>query len=1128
MLSAVSAAHRAAVRENLPVPLLVQPLGWGEPSVSEGAFVLPTGTVTLLLGDVEGSTRAWETDPKTTRAAIVELNEVVDELVGRFDGVRPIEQGEGDSFVAAFPRARDGVACALQVQRALVGRTLALRLGVHTGDVTRRDEANYVGPTIIRAARLRNLAHGGQTVVSEATRELVADALPDGAELRDLGVHRLKDLSRPERVYQLAHPELRDEFPPLRSLDARPNNLPVQRTSFIDREDEVATLCALLRSGERLVTLTGSGGCGKTRLAVHVAAELLDEFQDGVWVAELAAITDASAVPSTLLSVFALKEGPSMSAGEAVVTYLGGRHALIVLDNCEHVIDAAAELVDSLLATCPGVSALATSRQPLGIAGEVLWRVPSLPCPPADGPVGIRGVSSSAAVQLFADRARRARPAFALSERNADAVAEICRRLDGIPLAIELAAARTRVFTPRQIADALSERFRLLTGAARTALPRQQTLEASVDWSYNLLTEVERAVFRRLAVFAGSFGFEAAEAVCTGPEVEAYQVLDQLTLLVDKSLVVAELEDEGADARYRLLETVRAYAAAHLAASGEENAARDRHRDHYLSLVREAGGELDGPAQQGWLGRLTMEYPNIRAALEWARPHPALLAQSASALALFWASCGPNNEGQAWLDAALANELAPALRAAVVFARAWLATIDWDIQAMVAWANQALALAQEVGHTRLAVRCQVMLGMVNTLIGAPLDDMESAVDAARRGGDDWILTAGLTWLGAAWLQHDLARARAVLEEGIRVGRATNRAYANACAGLTANTWILAGDLLRARPLLDAAIAEAEGLHDRANLAGNLAYLTTQLIEAGQTAEALRAVERMEAIGREGGIRLWDALGPVFRGMIAVTDGDYAEAIELAQGVLQLAYIPMAMSQARITLALAEWRAGMLDDARAHATQLVEAPDAGSNSYHVSTAIVVLASLDRAEGQLGRAEARAHESLTVAERLSASTRVIDALEVLAWIAFDLGSLEEAARLVGVAAAARDATGYGRDIAGREEGIAALRAAMGDERFAAAELEGRSLTLEEGVAYARRGRGERKRPSTGWASLTPVEAQIVSLVRDGRTNGEIGARLFVSPRTVQTHLTRIYAKLGVNGRTALAALRGGEER
>ena len=433
--------------------------------MADGGFVVPSGTVTLLLGDVEGSTQAWEADPRSAQAAVVELNELVDELIGRFDGVRPIEQGEGDSFVAAFGRARDGVACALALQHALAGASLRIRLGVHTGDVVRRDEGNYVGPAIIRTARLRNLAHGGQTVVSEATRQLVADTLAESATLRDLGVHRLKDLSRPERVFQLCHPALADEFPPLRSLDARPNNLPVQRTTFIGRAAELTELTALL-GVERLVTLTGSGGCGKTRLALQVGAEALDTFADGVWLVDLATVADPVAVPVTAAQVFALKEAAGMSPQDMVVGYLAGRRALLILDNCEHVLDAAGGLVDAVLARCPGVAVLATSRQALGVAGEVAWRVPSLSVPPDRGPAGITGVTASEAVELFADRAGRARRGFTVTERNANAVAAICRRLDGIPLAIELAAARVRVFTPAQIAERLSARFDLLTGSA--------------------------------------------------------------------------------------------------------------------------------------------------------------------------------------------------------------------------------------------------------------------------------------------------------------------------------------------------------------------------------------------------------------------------------------------------------------------------------------------------------------------------------------------------------------------------------------------------------------------------------------------------------------------------------------
>ena len=586
---------------------MVRPMLWGEP-VGDGNFMLPTGTVTLLLGDVESSTRAWESGGEAMGAAVAGMNALVDDLVGRHDGVRPMEQGEGDSFVAAFSRARDAVACALALQQAFVALPLRVRVGVHAGDVQRRGAENYVGPTIIRAARVRDLGHGGQTVLSQTAADLAGDGLPEGASLRDLGVHRLKDLSRPERVFQLCHPDLAREFPPLRSLDAHRHNLPVQRTSLVGRAAEMAEVRGLI-GRSTLVTLVGSGGVGKSRLAFHVAAAVLDDFPDGVWLAELASVVDPGSVAGHVGQIFALDLAPGSSPADAVAAYLADRTALLILDNCEHVLGAAAELADSLIASCPNLRVLATSRQGLDLPGEIAWRVLSLQAPEENMRAGLPGVSASEAVQLFAERAGRARPGFVLSDRNAAQVGEICRRLDGIPLAIELAAARVRVFTPAQIAGGLDERFRLLTGAPRTALPRQQTLEASVDWSYRLLTDLEQVVFRRLAVFAGDFSYDAAVDVCAAADIQAHQVLDLLGLLVDKSLI--QVDDDGDQARYRLLETLRYYAGGHLAGTGEEDETRERHRDHYLAFAEEAEGHLEGPGQTEWISRVARDYPNI-------------------------------------------------------------------------------------------------------------------------------------------------------------------------------------------------------------------------------------------------------------------------------------------------------------------------------------------------------------------------------------------------------------------------------------------------------------------------------------------------------------------------------------
>ena len=382
-------AETVGVSENLPVAVLSRPLKWGELPVGEGDFLLPTGTVTLLLADVDGSARRWEADPEGVGRAIARLNEIVDEQVGRHDGVRPVEQRLGDSFVAAFARARDAVACGLAIQQALAGEPVAVRMGVHTGDVQRRDEGNYTGRAIDRAARIRTLAHGGQTVMSQTTRELVVDALPENAGLSDLGSHQLSDLSRPEHIYQLCHPDLPAVFPPLRSLDARGHNLPVQRTSFVGRIREMAAVKALI-ADNMLVTLTGAGGCGKSRLAVHAGAELIDTQPDGVWFADLAPVANPDMVAAQVASIFALKAGPSVTPTDGLAAYLGTRTTVLILDNCEHVLDAAAALADTLLARCPCLRVLATSRQPLVLEGELTWRVPSLTVP-EDAPADPRG-----------------------------------------------------------------------------------------------------------------------------------------------------------------------------------------------------------------------------------------------------------------------------------------------------------------------------------------------------------------------------------------------------------------------------------------------------------------------------------------------------------------------------------------------------------------------------------------------------------------------------------------------------------------------------------------------------------------------------------------------------------------
>jgi predicted ATPase/class 3 adenylate cyclase len=712
---------------------------WSELSVSG---LLPTGTVTLLLADVEGSTRLWESQPKEMTAALARLNSVVSEVIAAHDGVRPVEQGEGDSFVAAFARASDALAAALEMQRAPLA-PIQLRIGVHSGEIQLRDEGNYAGPTINRTARLRDLGHGGQTLLSGVTEALVLDRLPDDAWLSDLGTHPLRDLPRPERVIQLCHPDLVNEFAPLRvSKTVASQHLPMQLTSFVGRDDELTQLRELLAQN-RVVTLTGAGGVGKTRLAIQVAAAMAPEFGDGVWYVDLAPITDPELVAVTVARALGLPDQPGRSTIDTLLRFVADRQMLVVLDNCEHLLDASAALVVAVLSGAARLTALATSREAIGVAGEVSWRVPSL---------SLR----DEARELFTDRARHARPDFTLTDDNAATVGEICARLDGVPLAIELAAARVRALSLAEILDSLHDRFRLLTGGARTAVRRQQTLRASVDWSHALLTEPERVLFRRLAAFLGGFDVDAAQAVAGGGDVERYQVLDQLTLLVDKSLVVAE--SSSGRTRYRLLETVRQYALEKLGESGEADAVRSRHRDYYTSLA----ALLDAPAGRDYEQRLEqaeIDIDNLRAGFGWSRENSdtELALTLASSLQPLWLARGRIREGLAWFDAALADldaqhpGVAAAVRARALADKAVLDT--WaGAAASTDQAEQALAIAREVDDPALLARALTACGFTagaSYNVEVARACFAEAIGLARELGDPWRLSQILGWQAQA-------------------------------------------------------------------------------------------------------------------------------------------------------------------------------------------------------------------------------------------------------------------------------------------------------------------------------------------------------------------------------------------
>jgi predicted ATPase len=649
-------------------------------------------------------------------------------------------------------------------------------MGLHTGEPISHTD-RYVGLDVHRAARIGAAGHGGQILLSDAVSGLAARDLPPGVSLRDLGTHRLKDLREPEHLFQVVHPDLPADFPPLQSLDARPNNLPVQLTSFIGREKEIAEIKPLLGMA-RFVTLTGSGGAGKTRLALQVAADLLEGYPDGVWLAEFAPIADPALVPKTVASALNVSEQPGRDMIATLGDALRAKALLLVLDNCEHLLAACADLAATLLRACPQIRILATSREALGVPGESLWRVPSLSLPE-----DIRHLPCAEdlvlydAVRLFVDRAVATAPGFTVTGENAPTVAQVCQRLDGIPLAIELAAARVKVLAVEQIAARLDDRFRLLTGGNRTTVPRQQTLRATMDWSFDLLSEEERAVLRRLSVFAGGWSLEAAEAICSESGVGASDILDLLTQLVNKSLVVAEVQ--SGEARYRLLETVRQYGRDRLLESGEAEGVRIQHRYWYLDLAERAEAELHGPEQGTWLERLETEHDNFRQALEWSvdATDQNLGLRLASALAVFWDRRGYASEGRGWLERALlrsGNASVPA-RAKALKAAGYLANTQNDFDQGTTLNEASLALYKESGDKRGVARCLSSLAHAQMSQGNCAQAttlIEQALALFRELRDKSGIGGALNSLGeVARIRRDYAAARSLYEESLSLNHA---------------------------------------------------------------------------------------------------------------------------------------------------------------------------------------------------------------------------------------------------------------------------------------------------------------------------------------------------------------------
>jgi len=811
---------------------------------------LPTGTVTLLFTDIEGSTRLLERLGKRYAGILAQHHRLLRRSFEKHGGHEIDTQG--DAFFVVFARAKDAAQAALEAQRAIAahpwpeGVEPRVRMGLHTGEplIT---TTGYVGMDVHRAERVCTAGHGWQILVSESSRVLIEDDLPEGVSLRDLGEHRLKDLAKPERLFQIVTADLPAEFPPLRSLNVLPNNLPIQLTSFVGRAREIRELVQSLFS-TRLLTLTGAGGVGKTRLALQVAAEVLEDFSDGVWLVELAALPDPELIPQTVATVLGIREQSGRPVLTTLADSLRARHLLLVLDNCEHLIAACSRFAHALLRTCAHLRILATSREALGIAGETAWLVPSLSVPDAQR-VPAATLSQFEAVRLFVERAAAALPSFKLTNQNSDAVIQICSRLDGIPLAIEMAAARLKALSAEHIAGRLDDQFRLLTGGSRTALPQHQTLRATLDWSYDLLSAEERQLLRQLAIFVGGFTLEAVENVC-GEDARAPEVIGLLTRLVEKSLVIAERHNERV--RYRLLEPIRQYAREKLSTSGESDALRGRHLRFFLTIAEEPQHAPDGPTFDQWLERIEEEHDNLRAAIDWAFGGAASDAglQLATAMWRFWVHRGYLSEGRSILERALsaAGNAHPSLRARALNGAGYMALTQDDYARAVALCEQAHVIAHTEGDERETAIALAIIGHTLWHMGdadRPAQLCDESLTLARGSQDQRTLASSLREFGyVVWHKGDYERLAQLADEYLHLARALGDRSA------TADALLLLGEAALDAKQYSRAVALYEESLTLSRMQKDKVAMTRALVSLGNVSAHEQNYDRAGALYRE--------------------------------------------------------------------------------------------------------------------------------------------------------------------------------------------------------------------------------------------------------------------------------------
>jgi predicted ATPase/class 3 adenylate cyclase len=869
---------------------------------------LPTGTVTFLFTDIEGSTRLLQALGERWKAILEDHNRLLRDAIREPGGIDI--RTEGDSFFAVFRSAPAAVAAAAAAQRGFAAHpwfpeaTIRVRMGMHTGEGTVGGDS-YVGLDVHRAARIAAAGHGGQVLLSSTTTELVRASLPDGIGLRDLREHRLKDLARPERIYQLTIDGLPADFPPIRSLET-PTNLPAQRTSFIGREREVARVKELLR-GPGLLTLTGPGGSGKTRLALQAAAELLDEYRDGVFLAELEPITDPRLVASTIAGAVGARAEGVRPVLDTLRDHVRDREMLLVLDNFEQVIEGALVTAD-LLTVSPRMRILVTSREPLHVTGEQELPVPPMDLPASGEAPSAEDLTRYEAVALFVQRARAVDPAFQLTEANAAAVAEVCLRLDGLPLAIELAASRVKLLSPQAILERMERRLDLLTGGAVDVPARQRTLREAIGWSYDLLDESERRLFRRLSVFAGGWTLEAAEAVASPGDEPEGDVLEVFGSLVDKSLVRRAPTPSEA-VRFRMLETIREFGLEQLEAAGEADTTRDGHTSFFLGLAEAAEPHLRGMQQKRWLDELELDHDNLRVALRRAIDggHYEMALRLVGALWRFWHLHGHLDEGRRWAEEVLAlpgaaQRTAP--RAKALTGLGGVAYWQEDLPTTGAAYEEALAIARELGDRLAEAEGLYNLSFVPAYEG-DFDRAAALVEESRTMFEGLGVRRGVAdtvWLLAivARLEGDTRTARARAEESLRIHREIEDRFGMTDALHVLGRIALAdGDLSTAGSSFLEALANDERVGNRTGMGIVLDNLAAKASAEGRQLRAVRLGGASEAIKEAAG----GHAPPPFIGL--------PDPREVAREVL---------GEAAVAAAWAEGRAMTLEQALAYARE----------------------------------------------------------------------------------------------------------------------------------------------------------------------------------------------------------------